>query len=346
MMTFEDIIGVKSDTFHLTSSVRNSNIRPAKVLHVFFFAGNPGTLHFYTTFLDKLFNGIVDSPYFVRYDVIKLHGVGHANHHLEGRACKSSTAAEDAESFNLEFQILHKLSFISSVLDCSSDASSAEQLDCEIMLIGHSIGAYMVIDALQRCEQLTFRTKHIVLLMPFISWSRLPYLHRAKLSTYSTLHPISNRLLTSIASPVLKLEPCTKRKLVSRVTTLKGEPLKTVADGLMNMRLLRNFLAMGIDEIRDVKTNQSRMSLLLETLDACGTANIFILYTDNDEWAPEADAEHFRQKLKSNTTILIEPGLTHAFSLTDLRMEKTCFHILEYFSKKSKTGEKKLMSRL
>jgi Lipid-droplet associated hydrolase len=346
MMTSEEIIGVKTDTFHLTSSVRSSNIRPVKVLHIFFVAGNPGTLHFYTSFLEKLYKNIVDSAHFAKYDIIECHGVGHANHHLEGPSCDSSTTAGDAESFNLEFQILHKLSFISSVLTCSRDAATSEQSNCEIMLIGHSIGAYIVIDALQRCEQLTFQTKHIVLLMPFISWSRLPYLHRAKLSSYSALHPISNRLLTSIASPILKLEPSTKRMLVSRVTALKGEPLRTVADGLMNMRLLRNFLAMGIDEIRDVKSNQSRMSMILEKLDAGGSANVFILYTDNDEWAPEADAKYFRRKLKSNTTIVVEPGLTHAFSLTDLRIEKTCLTILEYFTKKAKSGGKKLMSRL
>lgn len=346
MMTSEDIIGVKTDTFHLTSSVRNSKIRPAKVLHVFFIAGNPGTLHFYISFLEKLFKGIVGSADFVAYDVIECHGVGHANHHLEDSSFDLSATPGDAESFNLEFQILHKLSFISSVLKRCPDDATSEQSNCEIMLIGHSIGAYIVIDALQRCEQLTFQTKHIVLLMPFISWSRLPYFQKIKLSSYSALHPISDSFVTSIASPILTLEPSTKRMLVSRVTTLKGEPLKTVADGLMNMRLLRNFLAMGIDEIRDVRSNQSRMSLILEKLDAGGSANIFILYTDNDEWAPVADAKYFQQKLKCNTTIVVEPGLTHAFSLTDLRVEKTCILILDYFANKSKTIQKKLISRL
>ena len=346
MMRTEEIIGIKTDTIHLTSTVRSSSIQSPRVLHIFFIAGNPGTLHFYVSFLQKLFERIVNSECFESYDILQCHGVGHANHHLDRPSYDSSTTAGDAESFNLEFQILHKLAFISSVLDFSLGDVRYDQSNCDIMLIGHSIGAYILIDALQRSELLTFQTKHIVLLMPFISWSRLPLLHRAKLSSFSALHPISNRLLTSIASPLLRLESSTKRRLVGQVTSLKGESLTTVADGLMNMRLLRNFLAMGIDEIRDVKTNQSRMLSVLEKIDSGGNSRILLLYTDNDEWAPGADAEYFRQKLKFNTTVVLQPGLTHAFSLTDLRIDRTCSLIIDYFAKIGNRREKKLISRL
>ena len=57
MIESEDVLGVMTDTFHLSSIYRvndRSIDNPGKTLHIFFIAGNPGTLHFYTSFLQKL----------------------------------------------------------------------------------------------------------------------------------------------------------------------------------------------------------------------------------------------------------------------------------------------------
>jgi hypothetical protein len=139
------------------------------------------------------------------------------------------------------------------------------------------------------------------------------------------------------------MNPSLRRNILGSVTSLKGKILSIVSDGLINRRILDNFLVMGYDEIRDVNKNQLNIFSLLEELDGgmrCGEKEIFMLYTDNDEWASLKDAKTFKERLKGSTTITVEPGLTHGFSLTDARIEKTCLVIDNYFKSKNnlKTG--------
>lgn len=341
MITTENIFGVYTDTLHLKSEKRLVFSEPnaeTKSLHLFFFPGNPGTLYFYTTFLERLLNGIRDSDYFADYEHIYCHGTGNANHHLEGSSTstvQSETTCDDLESYGLEYQIRHKLAFIKSVID---PLRTQDVDNTEIMMMGHSIGAYMAIDALQRCEYFMQKTKHVMLLMPFLSWSKLPYLHRTKLSLFSYFHPRSHHLVTILMGPLLRMNPSLRRNMLGTVTSLKGKILSIVSDGLINRRILDNFLVMGYDEIRDVNKNQLNTFSLLEELDRgmrCGEKEIFMLYTDNDEWASLKDAKIFKERLKGNTTITVEPGLTHGFSLTDDRIEKTCLVIDNYFKSKN-----------
>lgn len=343
MIESENIMGVMTDTFHLSSIYRTNDCsidNPGKTLQIFFIAGNPGILHFYTSFLQKLLKGLEDGIYFTNYDRISCHGVGHANHHLQGSlTCKASNGIDDdSQYFGLEFQICHKLAFITSILEKDMEQSGLNNENCrnntEVMMIGHSIGAYMVIESLTRSERLMQLTVDVILLMPFISWSHLPILHRTKLSTFVLLQPYSHRLITALASPLLQMEPSMRRNFLGRVTGMKGDILNTMSDGLICKRLLENFLVMGADEIRDVRVNQGRMFSLLEELDrgkSCRQKNILLLYTDNDEWAPMNDATTLKGRLDRNTTVVIEPGLTHAFSMTDQKADRTCEIILNHF---------------
>lgn len=345
MIETEDVSGVKTDTFHLSSVYRTgeiSTLNEKKSLHIFFIAGNPGTLHFYTSFLQKLLVTVQANAYFAKYDRISCHGIGHANHHLQGSSTSLETHVDScgSSSYGLEFQICHKLAFITSVLQSPQHNQEIGRLkdDTEVMLIGHSIGAFMVIDVLTRSDQLMRQTRHVLLLMPFISWSHLPFLHRTKLSCFLALHPFSQRLITSLASPLLRMEPSMRRNILRRVTGLKGDALNSVSDGLMNKRLLDNFLTMGADEIRDVRVHQTRMISLLEELDrgkSCKKKDIFILYTDNDEWAPLKDSDILRSRLTNNTTIAIEKDLTHSFSLSSERVDRACAIISKFFDVKN-----------
>ena len=331
-------MGVLTDTFHQTRLLQHSAVGQCKRLHIFFVAGNPGPLHFYVTFLQKIFAGLVSGDFCSSYDTISCHGVGHANHHVEGSPSSSSRShpSDDAEKYNLEFQICHKLVFISSVLDESRHNEGNCYSKADVMMIGHSIGSYIVLDMLERCEQLRLRTRFINLLMPFIFWSKIPFMHRAKLSSYVALHPMSQHLITSLVSTFLKVGPTKRKRLIAMFSGEEGHQLDTIADGLVNKRILNNFLSMGLDEIRDVKSNECRMLSMLQSLDEDnmnGKKDIFILYTDHDEWAPEADAVMLRTKLKNCTTIVIEPGLTHGFCMTDIRNDRTCTILVNHLNR-------------
>lgn len=103
---------------------------------------------------------------------------------------------------------------------------------------------------------------------------------------------------------------------------------------------------MLIDEIRDVRVNEENTLRFLQQLDDLKplqqqaqplllkkrpAMEIVAVYTDNDEWAPIEDAHELSRIMTKNTTVLIQPGLTHAFSLTEDKMLKMCDVIVEHF---------------
>ena len=269
MITSEFVLGVETDTVHLHCPAKSKCDRPQKSLCIFFIAGNPGTLHFYKAFLERLLIEALTSHKFADYGSISCHGVGHANHHLEGSSASSTrkSLTEETECYNLEFQAQHKLSFVSVTLDDLASCNNGESMETDVMMIGHSIGAYIAIDILARSQQLMWQTKSLVLLMPFISWSHLPYLHRAKLTSYVRLLPLSRNLITSLASPLVRMGSPMRKILLCRLTGMEGDTVDMISDALLNKRLLNNFLEMGGDEIRDVKKNEQRMLTILDEMD-------------------------------------------------------------------------------
>lgn len=334
MITSELILGVETDALHLHGPAKSKFNRPRKSLCVFFIAGNPGTLHFYKAFLERLLIEALTSHKFADYDSISCHGVGHANHHLEGSSASSTrkSLTEESECYNLEFQVQHKLSFVSVTLDDLASCNIGDSTEIDVMMVGHSIGAYIAIDILARNQQLMSLTKSVILLMPFISWSQLPYLHRAKLTSYVRLLPLSRKLITSLASPLVRMGLPMRKLLLCRLTGMEGDIVDMIADALINKRLLNNFLEMGRDEITDVKKNEQRILSILEDMDerfVTDKKEIMFIYTDDDVWAPESDAIMLQKRMPKSTTVVIERGLTHGFSLTDSRVNRTCSIIID-----------------
>lgn len=288
------------------------------------------------------------------YENICLHSAGHANHHLENSL--TSTAIDEgndshkkqSESYGFEFQICHKLEFIMSVLNSNDITSSQSSTtysnnddrnisdDVDVMIISHSIGSYILLEALSRNEQLMRHTKHILFLMPFISWKSLPYFHRSKLSTFLSLHEKSQNILSYLAGPLIKMSPTMRLRLLKSFTGtgVEGDVIATVSNNMINKRIIKNFSMMGYEEVQAVRRNSARMLSLLEELDrgkSCGSKHCFFLYTNDDDWAPTADAKLLFEKLQTSTTIVLQTDLTHGFSLTEERINTTCSLIMKHF---------------
>lgn len=139
-----------------------------------------------------------------------------------------------------------------------------------------------------------------------------------------------------------------RKILLCRLTGMEGDIVDMISDALINKRLLNNFLEMGGDEIRDVKKNEKRMLKILDEMDdrfAADEKEILFIYTDDDDWAPESDALMLQKRLPQSTTVVIERGLTHGFSLTDSRINRTCSIItdnLKFANLKKSTISRKL----
>lgn len=136
---------------HLTEVYHYRPATPKAASHaIVLVPGNPGAVYFYMPFLESLGKSLGGRS--------SVHGFSFANHHL------SRGDAEDDftnSALGLEQQIAHSAAFIDSV---------AHELPVNgtITLIGHSIGAYIVLQIISRGPSIMARLAGVIHLMPFV----------------------------------------------------------------------------------------------------------------------------------------------------------------------------------
>ncbi|KAM3967803.1 lipid droplet associated hydrolase sturkopf [Aphomia sociella] len=108
--------------------------------------GNPGYTDFYIEFASELHES-TGLPVCV---------VGHAGHNEIQDGPQGISKTDDL--YNLNGQVAHKLDFINNHIDKKS----------KLHLIGHSIGAWLIIDLLEKDPSLTDRVASVNLLFPTI----------------------------------------------------------------------------------------------------------------------------------------------------------------------------------
>eukprot|EP01036_Dinobryon_divergens_P048452 gene48452-64996_t len=226
------ILGVPSDIIRYGSDdTPNASLDLIKRRIVFLFiCGNPGTLCFYSRFLKDLYQKLI-SHYNKDFVAVEVHAVGHANHHLKG---DDDLAHEKKPlAFDLEFQILHKLAY----LDEAPLNNHLINAGVEVIVIAHSIGAYIALTMLARHKILSLRTTHLCLLMPFIRWGALPMYHRLRLQLFNALRPVSHNAIASVMNTLCRMPKTVRRVLIRSITGFDGESLQLVADDLLTPRL-------------------------------------------------------------------------------------------------------------
>ena len=200
-----NVQGVASDIIRLESSFSSQ-----KVLHFVFVPGNPGVIYFYSYFLRRLHQDCSKWLERLGYST-RLDAIGHANHHLKDNNDSNSSLHE---LFGLDDQIEHHLAFVCSKLI----ESKKNRENTQFVLIGHSIGCYMVLEMLKRSKELKASTCSICLLMPFIFWRNIPLLHKAKLNSFMATRPYSNNAVAWVLSKVIQLNGKLKSGFVRRTT--------------------------------------------------------------------------------------------------------------------------------
>ena len=314
-------VGVKTEVFHLgpqnTSSPSSASSSSSKKhWHTFFAPGNPGCLFYYLPWLQDVHRVLTAHALRVFGEDVQvyIHGLSHANHHF----LQHSDGDDDRPSnaYDLDFQKEHFEQFVHSVLDLNNieDGGEAPMLS----FLGHSIGAYIVLDMLEHSPQLAQQTISVQLLMPFITWKSLPALHKLQLSAFhyspkSIIDFLAGRVFTAIRS----LSVPRRTQLIRAVQGDKGHSMdedcvSITAARLFSTRQLHNFLSMGRAEIAQVPLNEQRMMKILARLS--GKIRVFALYTDNDIWAPEADAVMLKDHAPYVATAFV-PHLPHAFAM-------------------------------
>ena len=101
--------------------------------------------------------------------VVNVHAVGHANHHFESNMPLEST--HNYNKYNtiqyntLQFEIDHKCNFISNILLSTQKIIHGKR---SIIIIGHSIGCYMIFIVLRQSHIIRTHTIDMIHLIPFI----------------------------------------------------------------------------------------------------------------------------------------------------------------------------------
>lgn len=312
-MNKEFIGGVSTDVYHYPALVDTASVK-GNLIHVILIPGNPGPLWFYLNFLETLGKTLNSAVARTKSDDFYcVHGFGHAFHHLRDLSDERDFAESKKHSgpaFGLDDQIRHALCFLRSVI-------RRNDLNCKIVLIGHSIGSFIALSILRaHPAEICSRTIQLVHLMPFIRWTNIPLSHRMKLIAYSKCDTLANSIIRMLFKRFERMTLLSRESLLKQAgfdASATTDILPSLAGRLLSERLLYNFASMGKDEIERVPLQQEAMMTTLKQLD--GLCKQLIIITSDDEWCPEEDVEIYKRTLVHTRTLFV-PNLTHSFTFS------------------------------
>lgn len=331
----ETIAGILTESY-VSSSLDYNKLDGATHVFYFLIAGNPGTPQFYEDFCNHLFLRLMQECT-DRNIIYHVHCCAHANHHIGGVFEGSPTAQC---SFGLSHQIQHHVTYMEhSIQKLKSDFSISDH-SCSVCLVGHSIGAYIALEALRKSELLTAMTQQVYFLMPFVRWDNIPAYHRRSMLAVRALFPVVNTSAVAVARVFASLPLALRSSVMTVLLPQTPGPLRAlVADKVITRRIIANFFAMAIDEINCIHASSDEFFVAVEAL-ALRRVRVLTLYTDQDIWAPAQDgallAEAARRAGASHyARTVYEPGLTHSFVMLPSAVRRVTELILAEDSSRS-----------
>ncbi|CAI0462808.1 unnamed protein product [Linum tenue] len=259
-------------------------------VHVLFVPGNPGVVSFYKEFVESLYAAI-----------------GHIAH--------TKKNWEQGQLFSLQQQINHKVDFLSQEL---------QETKVPIVLVGHSIGAYITMEMLKRKGD---QVIYFIGLYPFIMVNpqSKKQANIAKVSRSSILSCLMSLMVASIGLLPKWLSQYIVVQYIgnsswstSAVETARGHLLKWTKEVLILLRwfvsqyhLFRNMLYMAMTEFKEfsqapdwefMKKNQRKMTFL---------------FGDDDHWGPLQVYEEVAKQVPDMALMIEREGLSHSFCCTE-----------------------------
>ncbi|RWS02675.1 lipid droplet-associated hydrolase-like isoform X1 [Dinothrombium tinctorium] len=246
--------------------------------------GNPGIIEYYKFFLACIYS-------LLKIPIIGISFAGHVN--LPSNLAHSSSS----DYFSLNGQILHKLLFIETYIP----------KNVKIILIGHSIGAYMILLLLKTLDNRRAAVRNI-LLFPVIE--KLTELRRTKIMTLMfTVFYYPLLFLTFLLSLLrLSWKEAIIRFALERCMHLHrySEDIISGTVNLVHVSVVKNVIALFQNEAKQVTELDSR--IIESHLDS-----LTFLYGDIDHWCPLSYYEYMKQRFPNADVNLAFKGINHAF---------------------------------
>jgi Lipid-droplet associated hydrolase len=249
--------------------------------------GNPGIISYYDDFLSALHT---NSP---STTILGVSLAGHEDYELR-------------RPLSLHEQILNKVRIVESITS-SPPFTSLSGDRPKLVVMGHSVGAYMALQTLRLAPQ---RVDNVFLLFPTLS-------HIAKGSTFGRVSAVVTALpgVARVAAflvfllrfifpiPLLAM-------LVRAAHTLPGTSLSTTLAKFFNPASVESFAHLAHYEFRDIK------ELDRDTLEKYAK-RVTAYYAVHDRWVPWFGREEVMRILMENggDAQLCNEGFPHSFSL-------------------------------
>jgi len=261
--------------------------RPKKIILII--PGNPGLASYYEDFMLSLKSKLPDE-----YSIWTL---GHGGHDIPKGGENIPSLSDHGELFNLESVIKQKIDFVKA--NISSDQ--------EVTLIGHSIGAKMVIEVIRANVA---NVKKGCLLFPTIeNMITSPAGKRMKY----TVKSFPTYLLMSIAWMMSCLPKTVLSKMVRFWLQLKSTPhltnscLEATLD-LINSRVIQNVLFLLIFELNTILDLDYNLINELK-------GKLWFYYGVDDHWVPLKYHEDLVKNVPNVDAEVCTENIAHAFVL-------------------------------
>ncbi|XP_072314263.1 lipid droplet-associated hydrolase [Eucyclogobius newberryi] len=252
--------------------------------------GNPGVVGFYATFMQTLHRAFGR-----RFPVWAVSHAGHCEPPDQMDLVEDTSLAEESDVFGINGQIQHKLTFLRRHVP----------RETRLVLIGHSIGCYIILDMMKRDPEL--KVLKAVMLFPTIE-------RMARTPQGRAVTPVLCHLRYVAYLPVflLSLLPeSLKRALVGLalggIRSLDRAVIRPTV-GLLSGDCAAYALYMGGQEMKQVLERDN--ATIKKHLD-----KLIFYYGATDHWCPVEYFHDMKQDFPDGDFRLCESGFRHAFVL-------------------------------
>ncbi|XP_024539584.1 lipid droplet-associated hydrolase isoform X1 [Selaginella moellendorffii] len=252
-------------------------------LHIVFVPGNPGIVGFYKDYLAAL------SKHFE--GAASITAIGHIAH--------TAHDYEKGKKFSLQQQIDHKAGFLEERYINS---------DLPTVLVGHSIGAYIILELLKRFPN---KLQCVIGLHPFLK-TNPDSLKQAVLKAICE-SSLMRATVSSLAGLLGHSPAWISRRLVKAVVGRAWGPcaVDTTCKYLLRSSMVANFTYMGMTEFAKLK-EEVDWDFLREN-----HRRVCFLFGIDDHWGPLSLLEQVHERVPGLKTAVVQSeDITHDFCCT------------------------------
>ncbi|XP_026551135.1 lipid droplet-associated hydrolase isoform X2 [Pseudonaja textilis] len=252
--------------------------------------GNPGLPDFYRTFIETLYYSLNQ-----QYPVWVVSHGGHCKIPHEIKRKEEMLLNDTDDVFGLQGQAEHKLKFLRKYVP----------KDVKLVLIGHSIGSYFVLEIMKHSPELEILRS--ILLFPTIE--RMAESPQGRLLT-----PLLCQLRYILYIPIYlaTLLPERVKSFLVRFALNQqkwnDQTLVTTITNLLNMDCIANIMYLASQEMRSVKERDN--STIKQHLN-----KLIFYYGTTDSWCPLQYYEEMKMEFLDGDIRICEKGIRHSFVL-------------------------------